>query len=155
MASSNSNTKPSVTLSSKHEMATLLNGQWSHPSFSGPITPLNASLLGSCPSTWHMVWNQFSHSTSNWQHSNIMPLHLTYNLLTICTCQLEKCPTNLTAIHKHIIASRFASVCQFEKQHMHSIHNYDFNPGTLILICNIGSDMNKTKPHYYDLMIIL
>ena len=35
------------------------------------------------------------------------------------------------------------------------IHDYDFNPGTLVLVRNLGSNMDKTKPRYYGPMVVL
>ena len=80
---------------------------------------------------------------------------LTEDLIIACARQLEKQPADLATIHNHIHTSCFASVCQFEKQHTHTIHDFDFAPGTLILVCSAGSDLDKTKPRYYGPMIIL
>jgi len=38
---------------------------------------------------------------------------------------------------------------------MYSIHNYNFKPDTLILICNPSLEMNKTKPQYYSLILVI
>jgi len=79
----------------------------------------------------------------------------TEDLLAIRTHQLEKRPANFAAIHNHILMSRFASVHQFINQHVHMIRDYDFDPGTLVLVRNSGSNMDKTKPHYYGPMVVL
>ena len=70
---------------------------------------------------------------------------LTEDLLIAHTCQLQKCPANLAAIHDHITTSHFASACQFKKQHVNTIRNFNFALGTLVLVCSAGSDMDKTR----------
>jgi hypothetical protein len=79
----------------------------------------------------------------------------TDDLIAIRARQLEKRPADLAAIHDHIIASRFASVRQFVKHHAHLIRDYDFDPGTLVLVRNSGSNMDKTKPRYFGPMVVL
>ena len=79
----------------------------------------------------------------------------TDNLLVICACQLKKYPTNLAAICNCILASCFASVCQFEKQHACSICDYNFKLSTLVLVHNTRSDMDKTRSHYFGPMVVL
>lgn len=70
----------------------------------------------------------------------------TKDLLAICMHQLQKYPADLTAIHNHIIASCHTSVCHFEKQYTNTIHDFDFTPGSLILIWNTSLNMDKMKP---------
>ena len=70
----------------------------------------------------------------------------TNNLIAAHTQQLKKCQEDLSAIHDHILKSRFASAQQFKQQHTHTIRDFDFKPGTLVLICNPGMEMDKTKP---------
>jgi len=69
--------------------------------------------------------------------------------------QLQKRPADLAAIHDRILASRFASVHQFEKQHASTIRDFDFTLGALVLVRSAGSTMDKTKPRYYGPMIVL
>jgi len=79
----------------------------------------------------------------------------TDNLIAIHTRQLEKRPANLAAICDWILASCFASTQQFKKQHSHTIHDFDFALGTLVLVHNMGSNMDKMKPCYLGPMIVL
>jgi hypothetical protein len=79
----------------------------------------------------------------------------TDELIAICARQLEKRPADFAAMHDRILASRFASVRQFEKQHARSIRDYNFEPGALVLVCNTGLDMDKSKPRYYGPMVVL
>jgi len=86
---------------------------------------------------------------------DIAPPLSTDDLLAIRARQLEKRPADFTAIRDRILASRFTSVRQFKKQHAHSIRDYDFEPGALVLVRNTGSDMDKMKPCYYGPMVVL
>jgi hypothetical protein len=79
----------------------------------------------------------------------------TADLIAIRARQLEKRPDDLATIQDCILASRFASVQQFERQHAHTIHDFDFALGALVLIRNAGSDMDKTRPRYYGPMVVL
>jgi len=79
----------------------------------------------------------------------------TEELLAVRTRQLQKCPANLAAIHDRIFASRHASVRQFEKQYANTIHDFDFTPGTLVLVRNTSLTMDKMKPRYLGPMIVL
>jgi hypothetical protein len=79
----------------------------------------------------------------------------TQDLLATCTCQLQKCPTDLATIHDHIAASHHASAHQFEKHFANTIRNYDFAPGSLVLVRNTLPNMDKMKPHYLGPMVIL
>jgi len=79
----------------------------------------------------------------------------TEDLLATCTCQLQKRPADLAVIHDHITASRHASVHQFEKHYANTICDFDFVPGSLVLVRNSNLTMDKMKPHYLGLMIVL
>jgi len=79
----------------------------------------------------------------------------TEDLLAVRTCQLQKCPVNLASIHNCILASRHASVRQFEKQYANTIRNLDFMPGSLVLVCNTNLNMDKMKPRYLGPMVML
>ena len=80
---------------------------------------------------------------------------LAKDLLAIRTCQLQKCPADLVAIHDRILASRHASVRQFEKQYTNTIRNFDFAPGSLVLVRNTNTHMDKMKPCYLGPMVVL
>ena len=54
--------------------------------------------------------------------------------------------------------SRFASIADFERRFANSIHDYDFEPGSLILVLNkkIEPLSNvKCKPHYFSPMVVV
>ena len=79
----------------------------------------------------------------------------TADLIAIHTCQLEKRLDDLATIRDCILTSCFTSMWQFERQHAHTICNFDFAPGALVLIRSAGSDMDKTRPRYYGPMVVL
>jgi len=79
----------------------------------------------------------------------------TEDLLATHTCQLQKCPADLAAIHDHITASRHASVRQFEKHYANTICDFDFALGSLVLVRNSNLTMDKMKPRYLGPMIVL
>jgi len=70
----------------------------------------------------------------------------TEDLLAVRARQLQKRPVDLASIHNHILASRHASVHQFEKQYMNTIRNLNFTPGSLVLVRNTNLNMDKMKP---------
>jgi len=78
----------------------------------------------------------------------------TADLLATHTCQLQKCPADLAAIHDHILASCHASICQFEKCYANTIRDFDFVPGALVLVHNTSLNMDKMKLHYLGPMIV-
>jgi len=79
----------------------------------------------------------------------------TEDLLATRIRQLQKRPADLAVIHDRITASRHASVCQFEKHYANTIRDFDFAPGSLVLVRNSNLTMDKMKPHYLGLMIVL
>lgn len=54
--------------------------------------------------------------------------------------------TDLTAIRECVAMSRLASVRQFEKHFINSLHNFNFTMGALILVQSTSLDISKTQP---------
>ena len=82
----------------------------------------------------------------------------TAELLATRARQLQKRQDDLDDIQDRILKSRFASVQQFEKQYHNTIKDYDFGPGTLVLVRNAGVDAelaSKTKPRYFGPMVVV
>jgi len=79
----------------------------------------------------------------------------TNDLLATRARQLEKHPANLAAIRERIHTSQHASVRQFKKQYAHTICDYDFALGALVLVHSTGSDMDKTRLCYCSPMVVL
>ena len=79
----------------------------------------------------------------------------TEDLLATHARQLQKCPTNLATIHDCITASCYTSICQFEKCYENTIRDFNFVPGSLVLVCNSSLTMDKMKPQYLGPMIVI
>jgi hypothetical protein len=82
----------------------------------------------------------------------------TSELIAVRARQLEKRPEDLANIHTSILKSRFTSIKQFEKHYQQTIHDYDFQPGDLVLVRNssVDSDIGgKTAPRYLGPMLVL
>ena len=58
----------------------------------------------------------------------------TADLITTRARQLQRREDDLAAIHANVLKSRFESVRQFERQFENTIRNYNFGPGTFVLI---------------------
>jgi hypothetical protein len=86
---------------------------------------------------------------------NLVKPLTTDELITMRARQLEKHQEDLANIHDLILKSHFVSAQQFERHFEHSIHNFDFQPGDLILICNPGVELDKAKPHYCRPMLMV
>jgi hypothetical protein len=89
---------------------------------------------------------------------NIAKPLTTSKLLTIHAHQLQMRNEDLTAIHSNVLKSRFKSVWQFESTHEKSLHDFNFKPGALVLVCNtsIETDLgHKSKPRYLGPMAVM
>jgi hypothetical protein len=83
---------------------------------------------------------------------------VTEDLIAIRARQLQRREADLAAIHTNILRSRFASVQQFERTYERTIRDFNFQPGTLVLIRNssIESDLGrKSKPRYFGPMVVV
>jgi hypothetical protein len=79
-------------------------------------------------------------------------------LIAVRARQLEKRDGDLAAIHDRVLRARYSSIAQFEKDHAHTIRNYDFTPGSLVLVRNtrVENDLSrKSKPRYLGPMIVV
>jgi hypothetical protein len=75
----------------------------------------------------------------------------TSTLLAFRACQLQKCIEDLESIKDRVLKTRFASVKKFEAVFNNRIQDYNFQPGSLVLVQNsrIEKELNrKTKPRY-------
>ena len=82
----------------------------------------------------------------------------TASLIAIRARQLAKREDDLAEIHARVLHSRFASIADFERRFTNSIHDYDFEPGSLVLVLNkkIKPLSNvKCKPRYFSPMIVV
>ncbi|KAF8590752.1 hypothetical protein K439DRAFT_1611689 [Ramaria rubella] len=79
-------------------------------------------------------------------------------LIAIRVQQLEKRDGDLADIHEWVLKACYTSIAQFEKDHEHTIHDYDFKPGLLILVQNTQIEMDhsrKCKPCYQGPMVMV
>jgi hypothetical protein len=80
------------------------------------------------------------------------------DLLAARARQLEKREADLATIKERVLKARYTSIAQFEKEHANLIGDYNFEPGSLVLVCNtrIESDLShKTKPRYLGPMVVI
>ena len=80
------------------------------------------------------------------------------DLIAIQAHQLEKRDSDLAVIKDCVLKAHHASVSQFEKDNANLIKDYDFAPGSLVLVWNtrIKNDLShKTKPHYLGLLLVI
>ncbi|KAJ8580868.1 hypothetical protein M405DRAFT_752695 [Rhizopogon salebrosus TDB-379] len=82
----------------------------------------------------------------------------TSELIAARTRQLAKRDEDLALAHDHLLKSRFASVKDFERRFANTIHDYDFKPGTLVLVLNKkleAASNAKCKPRYFGPMLVV
>ncbi|KIJ13603.1 hypothetical protein PAXINDRAFT_25111, partial [Paxillus involutus ATCC 200175] len=72
--------------------------------------------------------------------------------------QLQKRQVDLDGIRSKVLKSHFTSIKQFEETFKNRIKDYDFSPGSLVLVRNsrVEKELNrKTKPRYTGPMVVL
>ncbi|KAF9470611.1 hypothetical protein BDN70DRAFT_909496 [Pholiota conissans] len=82
----------------------------------------------------------------------------TTDLIAARAKMLMKRPQDLERVRQAVLTSRWASVKQLEKDNASRIRDYNFAPGTLVLVKNSRFDKgltNKTKPRYLGPMIVI
>ncbi|KAG2030392.1 hypothetical protein BDR03DRAFT_846834, partial [Suillus americanus] len=74
------------------------------------------------------------------------------------SCQLQKCQEDLNNIKEKVLKARYQSIRNFEKHHRRSIVDFNFAPGTYVLVRNSKVEYElsrKTKPCYLGPMIVV
>jgi hypothetical protein len=82
----------------------------------------------------------------------------TMDLIAWHARQLQKHTKDLTAIKEKVLKVHYSSICNFEKHFHTSTKDYDFAPGTLVLVRNskVKYELSKkTKPWYLGPMVII
>ncbi|KIK32840.1 hypothetical protein CY34DRAFT_100676, partial [Suillus luteus UH-Slu-Lm8-n1] len=82
----------------------------------------------------------------------------TAELVGLRACQLAKREDDLALAQQQLFSSRLASVKDFERRFASSIHDYNFPPGSLVLVLNkkIEAASNiKCKPRYFGPMVVV
>lgn len=89
---------------------------------------------------------------------DITTLLSTQDLLAARARQLAKHDKDLVIAHTRLLKSRLASLHDFEKRFANTIHDYNFAPGSLVLVLNkrIEPASNaKCKPRYFGPMVVI
>ena len=82
----------------------------------------------------------------------------TQDLLAHRARQLQKRPADLKQIHDKVYKSRLDAVRKLEQRFQHTIKNFHFKKGDLVLVRNNKVDMEldrKTKPRYLGPMVVI
>jgi hypothetical protein len=82
----------------------------------------------------------------------------TEELVSVRAQQLAKRPEDITKMRAGVTDSRIKNLERFEKQHASRIVDFDFQPGSLVLVRNnrIEEALNrKTKPRYTGPMVVV
>jgi hypothetical protein len=82
----------------------------------------------------------------------------TESLIALRAQQLAKRPEDLAQMRNQVTKSRQDYLRQFEKRHQSHIIDFDFQPGSLVLLRNtrIEESLNrKTKPRYLGPMVVI
>jgi hypothetical protein len=88
----------------------------------------------------------------------LQPRLLTEDLIAVRARQLQRRPEDLELIERRIRAARFESRERFMEKYEHTIRDYDFEVGTLVLVRNtaIEKSLNKkTKQRYLGPMVVV
>ena len=79
-------------------------------------------------------------------------------LVAIRARALQRRPDDLNRVHERVLQARFRSAQEFEKRFQHTIRDYNFSPGALVLVRNshIELELNrKAKPRYLGPMVVV
>ena len=82
----------------------------------------------------------------------------TEDLIAHCAQQFQKCPEDLHEMSARVLKARKQSAAKFVKHFSSTIQDYDFQVGSLVLLCNshIEKELNcKTKHFFLGPMVIV
>ena len=82
----------------------------------------------------------------------------TVDLLAVRARQLQKREEDLRMVEERVLKARYASVRQFLDKYQHTIRDFDFKPGSLVLVRNSAVELElnrKSKPRYLGPMIVV
>ncbi|THH06593.1 hypothetical protein EW146_g9565 [Bondarzewia mesenterica] len=80
------------------------------------------------------------------------------DLIAHCAIALQKCKFDLAALHSKVYEARIQAVMKFECDHVATIHDFDFQPGSLILMrySAIEKSLNhKMRPRYTGPLVVI
>jgi hypothetical protein len=69
----------------------------------------------------------------------------TTNLISRCAIALQKCSADINALHSKVYQAQLKAAQWFEQQQLHTLKDFNFQRGSLVLICNtqIEKSLNK------------
>jgi hypothetical protein len=69
----------------------------------------------------------------------------TTNLISRCTIALQKRSADINTLHSKVYQARLKAARWFEQQHLRTLKDFDFQHGSLVLMCNtqIEKSLNK------------
>ena len=82
----------------------------------------------------------------------------TTDLIANRAIALQKRQSHLATLHSRVMAARVQAAVQFERDHIATIHDFDFQRGDLVLIRNtaIEKSLNhKMHPHYLGPVVVI
>ncbi|KAJ3555386.1 hypothetical protein NP233_g12222 [Leucocoprinus birnbaumii] len=82
----------------------------------------------------------------------------TTDLIAARAIQLQKRPQDLAKVKKLVLKARFDSIRHFNEKYSNKIRDFDFSPGSLVLVRNSRYDHDvgsKTKPRYFGPLVVL
>ncbi|KXN81424.1 Gag-Pol polyprotein [Leucoagaricus sp. SymC.cos] len=82
----------------------------------------------------------------------------TADLIATRAIQLQKRPQDLERVKELVLKARYDSIRQFNEKYLNTIRDFDFSPGSLVLVRNSRFDNDvgsKTKPRYFGPMVVL
>ena len=82
----------------------------------------------------------------------------TEDLISQRAIMLQKRPQDLKRVREQVLKARWDSVKQLEKSVKNQIQDYDFKPGSLVIVRNSKFDKilsDKTKPRYFGPMVVV
>lgn len=100
----------------------------------------------------------FDITEATWMMSPVMERMSRAELIAYRARQLEKREEDLAEIYDRVVAARYKSIQEFQHRSEKRIHDYDFQPGQLVLVKNkrYGKhDSPKWMPRYIGPMVVI
>lgn len=82
----------------------------------------------------------------------------TEDLISQRSKMLQKRPQDLERVRNQVLKARWDSIKQLEKSSKNKFHDFNFTPGSLVLVRNLKFDKtmsDKTRPRYFGPMLVI
>jgi hypothetical protein len=89
---------------------------------------------------------------------NLDSIVSTEDLIAQRAMMLQKRPHDLLRVREQVLKARWDSVKQLKRTEKNKIHDFDFQPGALVIVRNSKFDKtlsDKTKPRYFGPMVVV